>query len=71
MKAPKYPIATNEDTAPEKPVQREPPRDLYLMPSFKHRHEVREPLESGEDAYRRAYPHFFAPAPRRGLRRRV
>jgi hypothetical protein len=69
-KTPQYPIEQSEDAAPESPGKRErPPADLYSTPSFKFRHEVREPLEGGDTAYRRAYPQFFAPLPRR-LRRR-
>lgn len=71
-KAPQYPVEQNEGpgSAPEKPVEfKFPPADLYSGPSFKFRHEVRAPLENGEQSYRRAHPEFFAPLPRR-LRRR-
>jgi hypothetical protein len=70
-KPPRYPIEQGEDVAPNKPAKRDPPpADLYSVPSFKFRHEVREPLENGEASYRRAHPEFFAPLPRRSLRRR-
>jgi hypothetical protein len=69
-KAPQYPIEQGEDAAPESPAKREPPADLYSVPSFKFRHEVREPLEGGDTAYRRAHPEFYMPLPRRSLRRR-
>jgi hypothetical protein len=70
-KTPQYPIELAEDAAPEKPAKREqPPDDLYSGPSFKFRHELREPLEGGDTAYRRAHPEFYAPLPRRSLRRR-
>jgi hypothetical protein len=70
-KTPQYPIELGEDVALDKPAKREPPpADLYSVPSFKFRHEVREPLENGEASYRRAHPEFYAPLPRRSLRRR-
>jgi hypothetical protein len=69
-KTPQYPIEQGEAAAPEKPAKREPPPDdLYRFPSWKFRHEVRAPLENGEQSYRRAHPEFYAPLPRR-LRRR-
>ena len=37
-------------------------------PSFKFRHEVREPLENGDTSYYRAYPQFL---PRRVSTRRA
>jgi hypothetical protein len=70
-KAPQYLIELGEDAEPASPAKREPPPDdLYSVPSFKFRHEVREPLEGGEASYRRAHPEFYAPLPRRSLRRR-
>jgi hypothetical protein len=69
-KSPKYPIAAADE--PESDERRRidstPPWDLYLYPSFKFRHEVREPLENGETSYYRAYPHFL---PRRVSTRRA
>jgi hypothetical protein len=70
MKKPQYPIADAEP-APEKPAHSAPPPDLYAAPSFKFRHEVREPLESSETAYRRAYPQFFRPLSPSARRRRA
>jgi hypothetical protein len=60
-KSPKYPIAPIDDPEPDerRRINSEPPWDLYLYPSFKFRHEVREPLENGETSYYRAYPHFL------------
>jgi hypothetical protein len=58
-KSPKYPIAAADEPAPERRrVDSKPPWDLYLYPSFKFRHEVREPLENGDTSYYRAYPQF-------------
>jgi hypothetical protein len=71
-RSPKYPIAAPEELAPEErkhAASEKPPADLYYAPSFKFRHEVREPLESSEAAYRRAYPHFFRAGPSRARRR--
>jgi hypothetical protein len=64
-KSPKYPIAVTEQDALDRKVRLadvETPPGLYSAPSFKHRHEVRAPLESSRTAYLRAYPQF---APRR------
>ena len=63
-KSPKYPIVPIDDPEPNerRRVDSAPPWDLYLVPSFKFRHEIREPLESSLTAYYRAYPQF---APRR------
>jgi hypothetical protein len=72
-KKPQYPISPDQHDAlsPEKSRARDdPPPGLYAVPSFKFRHEVREPLENGETSYRRAYPQFFGSPRRRGLRRR-
>jgi hypothetical protein len=71
-KKPQYPISPDQEF-PEIEQSRardDPPPGLYAVPSFKHRHEVREPLENGEASYRRAYPQFFGSPRRRGLRRR-
>jgi hypothetical protein len=74
-KSPRYPIAPADAAAGNVPENRQagdgmPPRDLYAAPSFKHRHEVREPLESSQAAHRRAYPEFYRPLPPR-MRRRL
>jgi hypothetical protein len=64
-KSPKYPIAVTEPDALDARVKLanlETPYGLYAYPSFKFRHEVRTPLESGRESYLRAYPQF---APRR------
>jgi len=53
-----------------KKLGRETPPGLYDAPSFKFRHELREPLESSDAAYRRAHPEFFTQPRRRGFRRR-
>jgi hypothetical protein len=66
---PDYPISLDESE--QKPVHREPPPDLYAVPSFKLRHEIREPLENGEASYRRAYPQFFRPGSPMARRRRA
>jgi hypothetical protein len=69
---PKYPVAPVDERpafdGPRRAVNAPPPRDLYLAPSFKFRHEVRRPLASGDDAYYRAYPQF---KPRRLSARRA
>jgi hypothetical protein len=63
-KSPKYPVPVVDEPAPDtrSRMDEPPPWDLYLTPSFKFRHEVREPLEGGWTGYYRAYPQF---APRR------
>jgi hypothetical protein len=60
MKAPKYPVEwTAADDAPK--VQ----RAAQELPNGYVR------AESSEEAYRRAYPQFFRPLPRRLARRRL
>jgi hypothetical protein len=71
-RTPKYPIAAPDELPPEerkRAASEETPPGLYWGPSFKFRHEVREPLESSEAAYRRAYPQFFRPVSNRRARR--
>jgi hypothetical protein len=69
MKPPKYPIETSEpDPVTQETLRDKPPPGLYLAPSFKHRHELRAPLESAEDSFNRAYPPRVHP--RRGAGRR-
>jgi hypothetical protein len=69
-KSPKYPIVPIDDPEPNerRRVDSALPAGLYAVPSFKFRHEVREPLENGETSYYRAYPHFL---PRRVSTRRA
>jgi hypothetical protein len=66
---PDYPIELVDE--PERKAHCEPPPDLYAVPSFKFRHELREPLENGEASYRRAYPQFFRPGSPMARRRRA
>jgi hypothetical protein len=65
-KSPQYPIAAagrpEVPGAEESKLTAAPPPDLHFTPSFKHRREIREPLENCETSYYRAYPHL---APRR------
>jgi hypothetical protein len=72
-KSPRYPVAAADDgQKASSEIYREaeaPPPGLYDAPSFKHRHELREPLEGGDAAYRRAYPHFFRETSLRRARR--
>jgi hypothetical protein len=68
-KSPQYPIAAaDEATAERRPIDSDPPWDLYLVPSFKFRHEVRPRAGTAQEAYYRAYPQF---APRRVSSRRA
>jgi hypothetical protein len=66
---PDYPISPSADESEREPAHSAPPPDLYSAPSFKFRHEVREPLENGETSYRRAYPHFYRLSPMTRRRR--
>jgi hypothetical protein len=68
---PDYPITLDDE--PKQVAHGAAPPDLYSVPSFKFRHELREPLENGEASYRRAYPHFYrlgSPMARRRRARR-
>jgi hypothetical protein len=69
-KSPKYPVAAVDERAPEerRHINSEPPWDLYLVPSFKFRHEVRPREGTAQEAYYRAYPQF---APRHVPARRA
>jgi hypothetical protein len=72
-KPPKYPLPAadvSDKIEQQRRIEGEPPpADLYAVPSFKFRHEVREPLESSEAAHRRAYPEFYRRLPPRLARR--
>jgi hypothetical protein len=70
-KTPKYPIGADVSDKIEqrRRIDSAPPPGLYAAPSFKFRHEVREPLESSEAAHRRAYPELFRRLPPRLARR--
>jgi hypothetical protein len=65
-KSPQYPIevagTSGRPGVEESKLTAAPPPDLHFTPSFKHRREIREPLENCETSYYRAYPHL---APRR------
>lgn len=62
-KPPKYPIPAGDvaDDAMKgvRVPELGPPPGLYAYPSFKHRHEIRQQLASGDAAYYRAYPQFL------------
>jgi hypothetical protein len=59
-KSPQYPIAAAGELGELEERRRAdsetPPS--YAAPSFKFRHELREPLENGVTSYYRAYPQF-------------
>ncbi len=58
-KSPQYPVGAGDVSADSdtRTIESSPPDDLY--PSFKRRHELREPLENAETSYYRAYPHLL------------
>jgi hypothetical protein len=72
-KSPKYPVeqSDKDDKSPARDNRRSDETPPYGAPAFRHRHEVRAPVEGGDAAYRRAHPEFYQRPRKRGAGRRV